>query len=134
MPGCPSWKTAEIGFFRPEEKGLFPRISSDLLKPPPLKPPFAALQVSGHFSDISYHFFVVEFFFLAVSFWRGANTTRCLNERSNSTPPYGPQSLWTPKLGSAPGISPLGSQWTKKKSEKAGDIQSTLGHTKRPRN
>ena len=27
-----------------EEKGLFPQISSDLLKPPSLKPPFAALQ------------------------------------------------------------------------------------------
>ena len=26
-----------------EEKGLFPQISSDLLKPPPLKPPFAAV-------------------------------------------------------------------------------------------
>ena len=26
-----------------EEKGLFPQISSDLLKPPSLKPPFAAL-------------------------------------------------------------------------------------------
>ena len=31
-----------------EEKGLFPQISSDLLKPPSLKPPFAALQ-----SDVS---------------------------------------------------------------------------------
>ena len=29
-----------------EEKGLFPQISSDLLKPPSLKPPFAALQFS----------------------------------------------------------------------------------------
>ena len=28
-----------------EEKGLFPQISSDLLKPPSLKPPFAALQI-----------------------------------------------------------------------------------------
>ena len=28
-----------------EEKGLFSKISSDLLKPPSLKPPFAALQV-----------------------------------------------------------------------------------------
>ena len=28
-----------------EEKGLFPQISSDLLKPPSLKPPFAALQL-----------------------------------------------------------------------------------------
>ena len=27
-----------------EEKGLFPQISSDLLKPPSLKPPFVALQ------------------------------------------------------------------------------------------
>ena len=27
-----------------EEKGLFPQISLDLLKPPSLKPPFAALQ------------------------------------------------------------------------------------------
>ena len=27
-----------------EEKGLFPQISSDFLKPPSLKPPFAALQ------------------------------------------------------------------------------------------
>ena len=37
-----------------EEKGLFPQISSDLLKPPSLKPPFAALQLkvaaSGVFS------------------------------------------------------------------------------------
>ena len=30
-----------------EEKGLFPQISSDLLKPPSLKPPFAALQQKG---------------------------------------------------------------------------------------
>ena len=29
-----------------EEKGLFPQISSDLLKPPSLKPPFAALRMS----------------------------------------------------------------------------------------
>ena len=28
-----------------EEEGLFPQISSDLLKPPSLKPPFAALQL-----------------------------------------------------------------------------------------
>ena len=28
-----------------EENGLFPQISSDLLKPPSLKPPFAALQI-----------------------------------------------------------------------------------------
>ena len=28
-----------------QEKGLFPQISSDLLKPPSLKPPFAALQM-----------------------------------------------------------------------------------------
>ena len=58
MSALPSWKSAEIGLFRPfpdglkrtsdfqktEEKGLFPQISSDLLKPPSLKPPFAALQ------------------------------------------------------------------------------------------
>ena len=65
MSGRPSWKSAKIGpflpffcLFRPfpegaestwkikktEEKGLFPQISSDLLKPPSLKPPFAALQ------------------------------------------------------------------------------------------
>ena len=31
-----------------EEKGPFPQISSDLLKPPSLKPPFAALQFRGH--------------------------------------------------------------------------------------
>ena len=30
-----------------EEKGLFPQISSDLLKPPSLKPPFAALQIKN---------------------------------------------------------------------------------------
>ena len=30
-----------------EEKGLFPQISSDLLKPPSLKPPFAAFQNLG---------------------------------------------------------------------------------------
>ena len=30
-----------------EEKGLFPQISSDFLKPPSLKPPFAALQICG---------------------------------------------------------------------------------------
>ena len=30
-----------------EEKGLFPQISSDLLKPQSLKPPFAALQLRG---------------------------------------------------------------------------------------
>ena len=30
-----------------EEKGLFPQISSDFLKPPSLKPPFAALQLLG---------------------------------------------------------------------------------------
>ena len=29
-----------------EEKGLLPQISSDFLKPPSLKPPFAALQVT----------------------------------------------------------------------------------------
>ena len=38
--GCKS--TWEIQ--KTEEKGLFPQISSDLLKPPSLKPPFAALQ------------------------------------------------------------------------------------------
>ena len=63
--GRPSWKSTEIGLFRPfsclfrpfpeglkstwkiqktEEKGPFPQISSDFLKPPSLKPPFAALQ------------------------------------------------------------------------------------------
>ena len=31
-------------FQKTEEEGLFPQISSDLLKPPSLKPPFAALQ------------------------------------------------------------------------------------------
>ena len=31
---------------KPEEKGLFLQISSDLLKPPSLKPSFAALQLS----------------------------------------------------------------------------------------
>ena len=31
-----------------EEKGLFPQISSDLLKPPSLKRPFAALQHLSH--------------------------------------------------------------------------------------
>ena len=30
-----------------EEKGLFPQISSDFLKPPSLKPPFAALQAGA---------------------------------------------------------------------------------------
>ena len=59
MSGRPSWKSAKIGLFRPfpegaestweiqktEEKGLFPQISSDLLKYPSLKPPFAALQL-----------------------------------------------------------------------------------------
>ena len=34
--------TSEIQ--KTEEKGLFPQISSDFLKPPSLKPPFAALQ------------------------------------------------------------------------------------------
>ena len=68
MSGRPSRKSAEIGLFRPfsaffgpfpegakstreiqkmEEKGLFPQISSDFLKPPSLKPPFAALQLSS---------------------------------------------------------------------------------------
>ena len=65
MSGCPSWKnrpkSAFFAFFCPlspfsggceehlgiqktEEKWPFPQISSDLLKPPSLKPPFAALQ------------------------------------------------------------------------------------------
>ena len=35
-----------------EEKGLFPQISSDLLKPPSLKPPFVALQVTIGFGAI----------------------------------------------------------------------------------
>ena len=48
-----------------EEKGLFPQISSDLLKPPSLKPPFAALQMApnpsfytflGHFSHFTVFF------------------------------------------------------------------------------
>ena len=41
-----------------DQKGLFPQISSDLLKPPSLKPPFAALQISPHF--------------FACFFWRNA--------------------------------------------------------------
>ena len=36
-----NWKIQRIS----EEKRLVPQISSDFLKPPPLKPPFAALQV-----------------------------------------------------------------------------------------
>ena len=65
MSGRPSRKSAEIGLFRPfsaffalfrrvrrapgkyqktEEKGLYPQISSDFLKPPSLKPPFVAPQ------------------------------------------------------------------------------------------
>ena len=32
-----------------EEKGLFPHISTDFLKPPSLKPPFAALQLAARF-------------------------------------------------------------------------------------
>ena len=39
-----TWETVKT-----EEKGLFPQISSDLLKPPSLKPPFAAPQTSGKF-------------------------------------------------------------------------------------
>ena len=35
-----------------EEKGLFPQISSDLLKPPSLKPPFAALQPWAAFISV----------------------------------------------------------------------------------
>ena len=46
-----------------EEKGRFPQISSDLLKPPSLKPPFAALQssflkISDKFPEASFLFFV----------------------------------------------------------------------------
>ena len=36
-----------------EEKGLFPQISSDFLKPPSLKPPFAALQLIFLFVQLS---------------------------------------------------------------------------------
>ena len=70
MSGRPSRKSAEISLFRPfsaffallpeglkstwkiqktEEKGLFPQISSDFLKPPSLKPPFAAPQQKSFF-------------------------------------------------------------------------------------
>ena len=56
MSGRPSWKSAETGPFSPffclceehqktEEKGLFPQISSGLLKLPSPKHPFAALQI-----------------------------------------------------------------------------------------
>ena len=34
-----------------EEKGLFPQISSDFLKPPSLKPPFAAPQLNRDFGS-----------------------------------------------------------------------------------
>ena len=41
-----------------EERGLFPQISSDLLKPPSLKPPFVALQNLGQnfekFGELSF--------------------------------------------------------------------------------
>ena len=88
MSGRPSRKSAEIGLFSPffclfrpfpeslestwkiqktEEKGLFPQISSDLLKPPSLKPRFAALQqmtrkrvkktTKSVFGDFFRHFF-----------------------------------------------------------------------------
>ena len=43
------WKST-LKTQKTEEKGLFPQISSDLLKPPSLKPPFAALQVCALFS------------------------------------------------------------------------------------
>ena len=68
MSGRPSRKSAEIGLFPPfsglfrpfpegtkstweiqktEEKGLFPQISSDLLKPPSLKPPICGAPTKG---------------------------------------------------------------------------------------
>ena len=37
-----------FALFWREEKGFFPQISLDFLKPPSLKPPFAALQSRGH--------------------------------------------------------------------------------------
>ena len=37
-----TWK-----ILKTEEKGFFPQISSDLLKPPSLKPPFTALQTGS---------------------------------------------------------------------------------------
>ena len=40
----PEGKKATWKIQKTEEKGLFPQISSDFLKPPSLKPPFAALQ------------------------------------------------------------------------------------------
>ena len=60
-------KSAFFGLFRPfpvgpnstwkiqktEEKGLFPEMPSDLLKPPSLKPPFAAPQEFDHFFSFS---------------------------------------------------------------------------------
>ena len=39
-----------------EEKGLFPQISSDFLKPPSLQPPFAALQNLGCFCEFGVFF------------------------------------------------------------------------------
>ena len=68
LSALPSWKSAEIDLFRPfsaffcpfrrvrrapgksrkrRKRGLFPQISSDLLKPPSLKPPSAAAQTFG---------------------------------------------------------------------------------------
>ena len=38
-------KSVFFALLKTEEKGLFPQISLDLLEPPYLKPPFAALQV-----------------------------------------------------------------------------------------
>ena len=69
MPGRPSWKSAEFALFLPfspfsgvyeehlgnperRENGLFPQISSDLLKPPSLKPPFAAPQLFFGFGTL----------------------------------------------------------------------------------
>ena len=72
MSGRPSWKSAEIGLFRPfspfsggceehlgnPENGGKRPFSSDILrfalKPPSLKPPFAALQITitfDHFEE-----------------------------------------------------------------------------------
>ena len=52
-----------------EEKGLFPQISSDFLKPPSLKPPFAAPQKTGskkfdpgiRVQNSGYQFFIERF-------------------------------------------------------------------------
>ena len=43
-----TWETQKT-----EEKGLFPQISSELLKPPSLEPPFAALQFSHRLKSFS---------------------------------------------------------------------------------